>query len=63
MRLSYNNKAHIHIGNTDEALDSSEQRVLCYRAPQDNFFIRPLFSGPGDITDFLKYRNKYREIK
>lgn len=32
---------------------SSDQRVLCYWAPQDVYYIRPLLSRPGDLADLL----------
>ena len=51
-----------NIGHTSEVPDSGEQGTLCYKAPQECFFMRPVLSRSGDIADFLNTHTEKHTI-
>lgn len=64
MRLSHNSREQAtHIRDRHEIPDSGEQGTLCYRAPQDLFFIRPLLSRSVDKADFQNTKKQTQRVK
>jgi len=64
MRLSHNSREQAtHIGDRHEIPGSGEQGTLCYRAPQDLFFIRPLLSRSVDKADFRNTKKQTQRVK
>lgn len=55
IQMWHNHKGRVntaHIGDTPEAIVSSEQVTLQYRTLQDLFFVRAQLSRLGNIIDF-----------
>ena len=62
MQLSHKSMVHqTHIKDNLKMPSSGEEGALCYKAPQDLFFIRPLLSRSREMyLTFQIYRNKHR---